>query len=247
MIQGNGAPAFIATDSHESLSIRPSPKADQFTVGPGPGVGEPEQFHAISFGPHGRFRLSQVDGHRLIAEMGKVSRFPLPQSTVKQWVRARSDDVSRGLRPEQAVIDEDIGPVQVVGNYLWFGKTFYNGEGSTGVGGFGYFNPATRKYVLFSPLAVRPWSVAALLVEQDALWLALVHRGEYGDSSGGVLRWGRETQKIKRYPLRPVATAITRYQDKLFLATIDGIAVLEGNRFRRFFVDGRRRVLEESY
>jgi hypothetical protein len=220
IIQRNGIPNFVATDSHESILIRPNATGEQFTIG----TGSPP-----------------------VIVSGKTPPFPLPQSTIKQWVHARPDEMRNGLRPEQASMNEAIGPAQVVEGRFWFGKTFYDGEGSTGIGGFGYFDPTTRKYVLFSPPEVRAWSVSAILVEEDAVWLTLAHRGEYGDSGGGVLRWDRETQKTTRYSLRPVATAIARYQDKLYFGTWDGIAVLDGNRLRRFFVDGMRRVVEEIY
>jgi hypothetical protein len=249
IIQRNGVPSFVATDFHESLLIRPNATGEKFDVLAGPGESEPEPFHPLRFGPDERFMLVEADGSRSIVERhaGKVARFPLPQSTVQQWAKARPDQIRNGLRPEQASISENIGPVQPIGNYLWFGKTFYDGEGSTGVGGFGCFDPFIRRYVLRSTPELRPWSVAALLLEEDALWLSLVHRGEYGDSSGGVLRWDRDTQKVTRYRLRAVATAIARYRGKLYFGTTDGIAILDGYRFRQFFVDGTRRVLEESY
>ena len=46
-----------------------------------------------------------------------------------------------------------IGPYQIDGARIWFGKNFYDGEGDTGVGAFGYFDTSTRAYTLFSPPA----------------------------------------------------------------------------------------------
>ena len=63
-------------------------------------------------------------------------------------------------------------------NRLWFGKTFYDGEGSTGIGGFGYLDTVTRQYVMFSPPAIRPYSVTALLVEPETVWLGATWWGE---------------------------------------------------------------------
>ena len=47
-----------------------------------------------------------------------------------------------------ATFDERIGPWQLTEGTLWFGKTFYDGEGHTGVGGFGYFDAARKAYRL---------------------------------------------------------------------------------------------------
>jgi hypothetical protein len=51
--------------------------------------------------------------------------------------------------------------VQPEGDKLWFGKTFYDGEGNSGVGGFGYFDTADRQYYLFTPPEVVDCAISA--------------------------------------------------------------------------------------
>ena len=65
--------------------------------------------------------------------------------------------------------------------------------------------------------------------------LGLMHRGEYGNTPGGLLRWDRATEQTKKYPLRAVANAISHSQTRLYVATQDGIAVLKG-QFVEFYV-----------
>ena len=125
---------------------------------------------------------------------------------------------------------EEIGPVQFYGDRLWFGKTFYDAEGKTGVGGLGYFDVAARQFTLLSPPEILDWSVSALLVEPDAVWFGLAHRGEYSTTPGGLLKWSPASQTARRFPLEAGINAIARYRDRLLLATDEGISVARSNR-----------------
>lgn len=162
---------------------------------------------------------------------------PLPQTDIQTWKRARPDDAKSYNNPEQAQIHEEIGPYQVDGGLLWFAKTFYNGEGDTGLGGFGYFDPAVLSYRLISPPDIADWSVTSMLVEPDAVWLALSHRGEYGDTPGGLLRWDRTSTAIRKFDIRALATAMVRAGDSLYLGTTDGVIAIRGDRISSYFVD----------
>ncbi len=68
-----------------------------------------------------------------------------------------------------------------------------------------------RKYVLFSPPEIARWEISALLVEPDAVWLALDHFGEdISTSPGGLIRWDRNDHHIQKYPLEFVIHRIRR-------------------------------------
>jgi hypothetical protein len=138
------------------------------------------------FGPRKQFRLATEKTETVGFPVGggksgsqkKTDR--LLQSDLKTWQHARQDDIANGIRADQPLISEEIGPHQLEGDRLWFGKTFYNGEGRTGVGGFGFFDGATRSYRLYSPPEIHRWSVSAMRVEPDFVWLGLYHFGEDG-------------------------------------------------------------------
>lgn len=128
---------------------------------------------------------------------------------------------------------------------LWFGKVFADGEGLTGVGGFGYFDLKRKAFRVFSPAEARDFSVNALLVEKEAVWLGLVRNGEWGSTGAGLLRFDRATEKVERFPIREIVGGIGRAGEWLVLATEFGVAVLEGGVVRRYFVDeGGKRVVE---
>lgn len=197
-----------------------------------------------AFGLRKQFRLTTEknsdgwDSPLVVEKVGpKEKMYRLPQSDLKTtWQLARQDDIARGIPANQPHISEDIGPHQLEGHRLWFGKTFYNGEGLTGVGGFGYFDTATRSYRLYSPSRIHRWSVSAIRVEPDFIWLGLYRRGEYGNSLGGLLRWDRKTEEVRLFDVRLSISHIVRHHDTLYLGG-NGIVTLRGDEIQSYFVD----------
>ncbi len=161
----------------------------------------------------------------------------LPQTGLASWQAARPDDVKGYLHPDQAEIDEEVGPHQWVDGKLWFGKTFYNAEGATGVGGFGFFDTVSRAYKLYAPPAIQRWSVSAILVEPDAVWLALYRRGEYGNYPGGLLRWDRQSGRARLLAMDQIGVAMARIGGSLCMGTNDGLVVMRGDDPSSYLVD----------
>ncbi|MBV9295330.1 MAG: hypothetical protein JO145_07120 [Acidobacteriaceae bacterium] len=126
------------------------------------------------------------------------------------------------------------------GDRLWFGNNYYDGEGSTGVGAFGYFDLNARRYLLFSPPEIAHWEISALLVEPDAVWLGLDHFGEnISKFPGGLARWDRNHHRIRHYTLEFVVDRIQREKrdaSLLRLTTHSGYALFRDGELRRFRV-----------
>lgn len=116
------------------------------------------------------------------------------------------------------------------------------------MGGFGYFDTDKLSYRIYSPQEIVTWSATAMLVESEAVWLALASNGEWGTNGGGLLRFDRATQKVERIEFREVVNEIARVGDHLLLATEFGAAVVKNHTLHRFFVDqtteGRLQVSE---
>ena len=194
--------------------------------------GEPQVIGNAAPGPaqesdavFGRFRLLRQKsryGEEYPTIMGDGNAYPLAQTKPQ---------------PDPTDKNEQIGPHQVQGGLFWFGKTFFAEEGWTGTGGFGYFDPATASYHLYAPPEISNWSVSAILVEPDCVWLALYLRGEYGNYPGGLLRWDRNTQAVRRWEMPWIATGMVRSGDAICLSLTNGIAVLRGDRLVSYFVD----------
>lgn len=78
--------------------------------------------------------------------------------------------------------------------------------------------------------------VSAILVEPDAVWLALDHFGEdISTAPGGLAVWNRRTRAIQRSPLEFNISSMTRTGGALRLTTNGGYALFEyGGQVRRF-------------
>jgi len=176
--------------------------------------------------------------------------FTLPQSSYDEFAAARPRRVENGYRRKSTLFDEKIGPHRIVDGTLWFAKSFYDSEGFTGVGGYGYVDLKTRAFRWFSPPELVDWSATAMLLEDDAIWLGLASHEEWSTNAGGVIRIDRATQQIVRIALPDIVRDFARLGDRLVAATDFGIAVVENGRARRFFVDktldGRSRVVEAN-
>jgi hypothetical protein len=145
--------------------------------------------------------------------------------------------VKNGYVREAVTIEEKIGPTKLEDDKLWFGKTFYDGEGVTGIGGFGYFSTKDEKYHLFAPPELADWSVSAIDVEPDRIWMALVDNGEWGGSSGGLLRYDRQSGAVRRFECPDIGFELVRAGGTLLEAADYAVAVLEDDRVKRYFID----------
>ncbi len=117
----------------------------------------------------------------------------------------------------------------------WFANTFYAGEGHTGRGAFGFTDLVTKQTQTFTPPEVIPHSACALFVEDDAVWLALCDRGEWGDIPRGLLRFDRATQRLEKFPVPDLIHGLRRQGPHLLLATHTGLATLENTQLTRYF------------
>ena len=207
-----------------------------------------QSFAAALFGADSRFSLEHsVDGLGVrsygITEKLSGNRtkfYPLPQSTAAKYIRLRPEDLRiKPFTPDRYERQEVIGPSQIDDDKIWFGNRYYDGEGMSGVGAFGYFDTASRSYTLYSPLEIARYEVSAMLVQPDKVWLALDSFIEdISTAPGGLIRWDRATQQVHRYALEFVVTRISSEGGSLFLKTDAGHALLREGKLQRFLNDG---------
>jgi len=187
-----------------------------------------------------------IRAHGVVERTASESNFyPLPQSSVEEYRRLRGDEISEHRSPPIRTAkdyerQEVIGPYQIEGSRIWFGNNYYDGEGATGVGAFGYFDMKTRRYLLFSPPEVAHWEISALRVEPDAVWLGLDRFGEdISPSPGGLARWDRNNHRLLYYQLEFVVDGIRRDKtdaSMLVLTTYGGYALFRKGEIQRFRV-----------
>lgn len=165
--------------------------------------------------------------------------FEAPKSTYHQYVESRPQVLTNGTKSE-ASREETIGPYSVEANDIWFGLTFYDGEGNSGVGGYGRFDSVSHRFEMYYPPEIADWSVSALFVEPGAIWLALARRSEGAQYTGGLLRWDRNSHETQHLPEAPLIRGIARQGKQLYLATSEGLAIFEDGEFVRYVLDVNR-------
>ncbi|MCC6536892.1 MAG: hypothetical protein IT162_05045 [Bryobacterales bacterium] len=162
---------------------------------------------------------------------------PIPQSSYDDFARARPRRVSDGYARAHTTIAEYRGPAQREGTRLWFGKSFYDAEGHTGVGGFGVYDEATRRFEMFALPEMADWSASAILVEPAAIWFGIGQCGEWGGTSGGLLRYDRATRSARRTETRGAVSGLARLGGELLAATSRGIAIFRGEAQQFYLLD----------
>jgi hypothetical protein len=151
-----------------------------------------------------------------------------PESTVEELNRWRGDEIREHRTGGE--IHEQVGPTQVVGGRVWFGKTFYDGEGSTGVGAIGYYDRLAKAFTLFRPPELVRWSVSAILVEENVVWAGLMRRPEGASFSGGLMRYDLSANRADVFPVEHVIRTIARGAGGLRLGSTEGVyTVRNGN------------------
>lgn len=158
---------------------------------------------------------------------------PLPQSTYRDFARARPKRVRDGYVERGTTIEEKIGPYEILDGRIWFGKTFYDGEGTTGVGALSYFDITQQKFTFLNIPEVVEWSVSAILVEGETLWAGLQNNPEGASRSGGLLRHDLKTSSTRIYAIEDLIRNIYRVRNALLIGTSNGVYVLTDGRLVR--------------
>ncbi len=160
--------------------------------------------------------------------------YPLPQPTYEIFKQRRPRRVEDGYTEDATTFRVQVGPFQLEGTRLWFGMTFYDGEGTTGVGGIAYFDIEKNAYHITYFKELVDWSTSAISLDDRNIWLGLVRHPEGEDCSAGLLRFDRVTREVRRFEVTEVVNAIQRSQDRLYLGTNDGVFLVTGDRASYF-------------
>ncbi len=172
----------------------------------------------------------------------------LPSTTWEEFARARPQRVADGYDEKYTRFEDNIGPTVLTSEGLWFGKTFYDGEGTTGLGGIGLIDDSGLQMLRIPELF--DWSVSDMLVEPATIWVGLVRHGEAPDDGGGLVEYSRRTRRARIHRVSGIINAITRVDDAIFVDASYGLYVVRGNARQRFWmepaIDGTMKVLSET-
>lgn len=123
------------------------------------------------------------------------------------------------------------------GGAIWFGIGFYEGEGVTGVGGIGRYDPTAKQMEVRRPALVRDASIGPILYDEEVLWL-----GTYGayECLGnppvhGLLRYDWKADRIESFertdqgPCGFLVHDLFLLDGRLWVATDLGLSVWDRN------------------
>jgi hypothetical protein len=162
--------------------------------------------------PGGASDTAYQEGQRLAPGCPAALAAALPVLSQKDATRLRRD-VDGG----HAAGKQEVGTCLDHGGYVWFGLAFYDGEGYTGVGGLGRFDPSTGRVELRRPPLLRDWSAGALAHDGKNLWLATWRYGEGGDEPAvGFVRYDWDRDRLVPEP------------DAMCGFLVTGVAVVDG-------------------
>lgn len=182
------------------------------------------------------FRVRGSDTSDVIEEvrLAGTRRIPLPAASWERFARTRPEPVERNtLAPGDWLLHATVGPRVPVGDQLWFGLQFYDGEGMSGVGGLGVLDPASGRLRVRYPPAMAAWSVASLAAEDSVLWAGLASHGEGSTAAGGLARYEIGTGRLLWYDVPGLITGILPVAGTLYLAGERGLHVLRRDTLER--------------
>jgi len=197
-----------------------------------------------------------MDAHRVVSiDPEKAVEPPavldaLPLTTYDHFAALRPRRVTDGYKREDTEFHDSVGLWRKEDGRIWFAKSFYDGEGSSGVGGFGFFDLGEGKLHLLEPPEIVDWSVSAMAVTPEAVWLGIIWNGEGFSTGGGLLRYDRAAETVRRLQFPDLSRQIVSAGKEILIASGFGIGIVRGDRVSRYFIDrmsdGRYRVVEAT-
>lgn len=165
----------------------------------------------------------------VVLKQEEFTFLPIPQPTEDAYYTFRP--MKHGTAEE--TIDNLIGPRLMLNGKLLFGISFYDGEGSTGLGGWGSFDFTTRKFDLHYPSVMAHWATTAILAVSGTLWFGLANHSECCYSTGGVLHIGALDEVLAHYPLPEKVTGLARCGDAMIATGTHSVFRLAGGKITR--------------
>ena len=174
--------------------------------------------------------VRQKSGVYVVNSHGRAQFYAVPFPTIETYTRLRTDlgkiAFSSGT---SGFLNNSIGPYAFDGKKLWFANQFYDGEGQSGVGALGTFDPVTARYEMRYFPQIAPWSASVLRVEDEFVWIGLTRQPEGNVSGAGVLRFQKGTGTVRDYAITDYVATLTRAGSALYFGTVHGAYVLNTN------------------
>lgn len=171
-----------------------------------------------------QFRV--VPGGIAELRLGDTLLIPLDYPDFDDFRRSRPDRLA-GVSDGEVDVAVEPGPVTDDGRRVWFGLTFYDGEGLGGVGGLGWFDPATREAELVYPAGLADYSVSAIAMQGDRVVVALCVRPEGAIVGAGLARFDVRSGSFERMLEEGYVAGIATADGRIFAVSDRGLLELQ--------------------
>jgi hypothetical protein len=167
-----------------------------------------------------------------------ATSLPPRERLVEDALRAERSLVKRTLdhtisaAPRDNDIDQDYGACARSDGSIWFGISYYDGEGSTGMGGIGHHDPKTGKTEIRRPEVLRGSSITQLSYDGEYLWLGTAGNYECTGTPPtlGLVRYHWKTDRALTFldgddgPCGLLVNGFVQLGDDLWIATDLGLS-----------------------
>ena len=151
--------------------------------------------------------------------------FAVPKPTYASFARLRAWRVANGY-DASTIFPNRVGPTHHLGRRVWFGNSFYDGEGLSGVGGIGYFDLDRATYGMFWAAGSADFSARAIYVAHDVVYVGLEWVCECAEPDPrGAAIYNLATGVTRAIPIPGLVTAIGRSGGSIVLLSTEGVFV----------------------
>jgi hypothetical protein len=164
-----------------------------------------------------------------VYDLARDTMYEFPRHNFEQLQKYRPRFVGHPNLERIYTICDMIGPYQLVGKRIWFGTTFPDAEGGTGVGAIGFFDLDRKSYQMRYPKDLVDWSTSSIWVGERYAWIGLEDRSEYNRFPGGLLRYDLDSGETKKYDMDAMVHKIFGFGDDVFVGTSDGVYIIGGD------------------
>jgi len=144
------------------------------------------------------------------------------------------EEATRILGRDVQDVEQRVNACVAQGGYVYFGIGFYRGEGTTGVGGVGRYDPRTGKMEIRRPAKLRETSVTHLAHDGTSLWIGTgnLHECIGMVPTEGLLRYDWQRDSVEVHPAGSgmcgfMVRGILIRDGAVVVATDTGLAVLD--------------------
>lgn len=166
----------------------------------------------------------------------RIDNVILPQPSISQYEKYRgADSTLEVLKLGYVGFENEISSYFVKNNKIIFGVSFYDGEGSTGIGGVGVYDISKKSYDIHYIKDIANKSIGKMFLYGDNLWSALYHGGEGAKYHLGILKYNLNDKSYQVYDIPGEVDVVISWKDFVFVNTSKGFYQIKENVKKGFF------------